>query len=189
MDCRKVMDMILTGYIDGELPAGLKEQVAAHIASCEKCRLFEADVRKIAVEPFEGVKKETPPEAVWANIKAALDKKAEKRTFGEILSENLKDILRVPGIVYAAGVVTIAAFAVLVILNAPFIKEKEVRRTGQAAQSTSQAVHTAKDRKGGDSYLKEQMDFIIMLQNNDNTVVTDSSNSDIGAFVEEMIIR
>lgn len=69
MKCRKVRDLILTDYLDGELPEGLKREVDAHLSKCALCREFQSKVIKNASLPFRDLKELMPEGYVLEEIK------------------------------------------------------------------------------------------------------------------------
>jgi anti-sigma factor RsiW len=43
--CREVVEL-LSGYLDGELPAPLRERVDAHLAACDGCTMVLDELRE-----------------------------------------------------------------------------------------------------------------------------------------------
>lgn len=72
MDCKKAQDLILTDYIDQEASLSVQESVRAHLASCEKCRAFEQEVRAHASEDLRNAGHIEPPAEVWNRIRDAI---------------------------------------------------------------------------------------------------------------------
>jgi hypothetical protein len=76
MECKKIQELLLTDYIDGEANDALKNEVERHINICHTCRQFERDLLKTAIEPLRKAKESKPPDLVWNHIKEALGKEA-----------------------------------------------------------------------------------------------------------------
>ena len=72
MRCGKAKKLLLAGYTDGELSPPLAEKVAAHLDSCEKCRILEVKIRSAAVTPFRNTDRPEVPEELWHRIKRAV---------------------------------------------------------------------------------------------------------------------
>jgi len=82
MECKKIQELLLTNYIDGEASDALKNEVERHVNSCHPCRQFKRDLLKTVIDPLRKAKKSKPPDFVWNHIKEALEKEAivfEKR--------------------------------------------------------------------------------------------------------------
>lgn len=77
MNCDQVRDLILTDYVDGQLPEEQKMILDKHLKSCAACHAFALEVKKDLVVPFEAVKSEVVPTAVWENIKDTIDPQEE----------------------------------------------------------------------------------------------------------------
>lgn len=91
MDCSKIQDLILGGYIDGELDDSLRHDVEKHIVECPGCREFKEKVQKITVEPFKEGKDIKPPDSVWRNIKAAISEEEHKQPLSVTLQERWRE--------------------------------------------------------------------------------------------------
>ena len=47
MNCKKIRELILTDYIDGEADEKTKMSVNAHVAECAECKELLSSVQKI----------------------------------------------------------------------------------------------------------------------------------------------
>ena len=71
MNCKKIEELILTDYIDGNLKAEALREVGAHLASCPNCRKLAAEAVS-AGKLFTGLKKEEPPADLWYKVRAEI---------------------------------------------------------------------------------------------------------------------
>jgi hypothetical protein len=76
MECKKIQELLLTDYIDGEAGDALKNEVERHVNICHTCRQFKQSLLKIAIEPFRKAKESKPPDLAWNRIKEAIVKEA-----------------------------------------------------------------------------------------------------------------
>ncbi len=141
MKCKKIQELILTDYTDGEMTAFDRQKVADHIRTCEKCRAFEKRLKENVVAPLQRTEHVQPPEEVWSRIKGAIEEPAR-----ESVAESVADFLR--GLVAVRKPVLVAAsLLVLVLVGGIFAK---TYFTGRDTVNT---------------YLEEQMDFLDSLYN------------------------
>ena len=69
-NCKKIQNLILTDYLDGEMDKSLVEK---HIASCKDCKRFLGIVEKTTVKPLENAKKlELDQDAIWTKIQGQI---------------------------------------------------------------------------------------------------------------------
>ena len=68
MECNKVQDLILTDYIDNEMPQESKEDLERHLLSCPSCQKFKMLVKKFSLDPFEDCPSPEVPKEIWQNI-------------------------------------------------------------------------------------------------------------------------
>lgn len=69
MNCKKIRDLILTDYRDGELSPSMKKKVDTHLEGCAACREFFRTVQETVIAPFQTASLKTPPEFIWYRIK------------------------------------------------------------------------------------------------------------------------
>jgi anti-sigma factor RsiW len=89
MKCKEIQELLLTDFLDGELPSARRAVVGQHLEGCLDCRAYAEEVRKTAVTPFTAAEEVSVPESVWQAISATID--AEERA---PLREQLYDCIR-----------------------------------------------------------------------------------------------
>ena len=72
MDCGKIKELILTGYVDNEIDGREKARLEAHCALCPGCKEYLEAVKTSAVTPFEGAPRREPPAFIWYRVKDAI---------------------------------------------------------------------------------------------------------------------
>ncbi|MFQ5952472.1 MAG: anti-sigma factor family protein [Candidatus Omnitrophota bacterium] len=115
MKCDRIRK-ILHDYIDGELDREDRRVVEDHLGACAECKRIEEKLRKIAVEPFEKAEKAVPPERVWNNIREAITKEAESRSF----------IFARPKLAFATAGLAVLVACVLILANIYLKREDPV---------------------------------------------------------------
>ena len=105
MNCKKIRELIMTDYIDGELREKLERKTREHLARCSDCRVFESELKKSAIEPFKDAKKLEAPGIVWENVREAI-KEPEKAPV---------IIIRRPAFSFALATVAIILIAIFTI--------------------------------------------------------------------------
>lgn len=71
-NCQKIKDLILTDYIDGQLPQDQKKEVSAHLTFCVSCQKFADETAKTLIIPFSEAVPEKVPSHLWENIKSKI---------------------------------------------------------------------------------------------------------------------
>lgn len=74
MECKKIQELLLTDYLDGEASDALQNEIERHVNSCHTCRQLERDLLKTVIEPLRKAKESKPPDFLWNHIKEALEK-------------------------------------------------------------------------------------------------------------------
>ena len=82
MNCKKMKELILTDYIDGNLKGRALEDVELHLKSCPSCRALAQDLRA-AGKLFRAVGQEATPSGVWHNILAEISAVPVRSHFAE----------------------------------------------------------------------------------------------------------
>ncbi len=120
MRCKKIQDLIMSGYIDGELKGNLLKRVKEHLNVCEECKQFEQALLKEAVTPFRQAQEIKPPESVWEGIKDAIYTNEERVSVFESLRNGLGYFLHAPkpALVFATAAVII--LLAIVFVRGPF---------------------------------------------------------------------
>jgi predicted anti-sigma-YlaC factor YlaD len=160
MKCKRIQDLIMSGYIDGELKGSLLKRVQQHLSVCQQCKQFEQIVLKQAVNPFRQAQEIKPPEFVWEGIKEAIYAKEEERvSVLESLRGGLDSLLYAPkpALVFATAAVII--LLAVVFIRGPF----GVQRLP-------------------DSYLDEHLEVTSYLE------VSEAGSLDFGTAIEEYLM-
>ena len=89
MKCKKMEEIILTDYIDGNLKGRILEEMEAHLVSCPGCRAL-AEEAKAAGKLLRSVPKQEAPPEVWHKIRDEISAAPARRFFPEIALENLR---------------------------------------------------------------------------------------------------
>lgn len=158
MDCKKIKELILTDYSDGEIDAGSREEIEAHLAACAACRQLAGALQKTVIGPFKKIEAVKPPDVVWHRIKEAIMSEKERQPAG--LYARLRDLLRgayyVPRPVYATVAVTCVLLMAVVFARLPVQQQRVVNK-----------------------YLQEEMEFIVNLKAEPKTTAYDSLTTKI----------
>lgn len=114
--CKKIQELILTDYLDGEIN---EASIDKHIASCEECRKFIAVVKKTTVEPLKNSKKDVlSQEIVWSKIQKEISKeKIYSNEYDDAPSffEKIKESFFLPNPTLAIGSFAVLIFMILVL--------------------------------------------------------------------------
>jgi anti-sigma factor RsiW len=158
MDCKKIKELILTDYSDGEIDAGSREEIEAHLAACAACRQLAGALRKAAIEPFKKIEAVKPPDVVWYRIKEAIMSEKERQPAG--FFERVRDLLQgayyVPRPIYATAAVMCALLMAAVFAMLPVQQQRVVNK-----------------------YLQEEMEFVVNLKAEPKTAAYDSLTTKI----------
>ena len=107
MNCKKIQELILTDYVDGELDEKTRRLVEDHLEVCEQCRQLEQKARA-ASTLFKQTQPARPPEKLWDSIKNAIEPREREnplKGFVERLRAPL--VIRKPGLVAAAVIILV----------------------------------------------------------------------------------
>ncbi len=69
MKCKRVMELLLTEYIDERLNEKENLEVKNHLESCQGCRDYYNLINKEVVAPLRNAREVTPSEEVWQGIR------------------------------------------------------------------------------------------------------------------------
>jgi len=162
MKCKRVQDMIKTDYIDGELDALLKSRIDEHLRICPECRRLEETLREGTIDPLKKAELMQPSEAVWDNIRAAIEEE-RTRTFPAISISALRDLF----IFRKPKLAIVTAFLLAVVI-------------------TFFSVRYYVSQNALEGYLQEQVEFLDLLGNGNG--VFDLEDIDIGIPGEEYLL-
>ena len=97
MNCKRVRELILADYLDGELGLRQEEALQHHLAQCWQCKKFATAAQKVGDELFACEGRVDPPEFIWHRIKEAiLAERRQKSHVLEGLFSKLKYLLYIP---------------------------------------------------------------------------------------------
>lgn len=94
----------LTAYVDGELPAARREEVAAHLGTCPECRATEGLLRRTLAQ-LPALPQFVPSPSLRREVLAKVD--ALPPTLGERLRALLRPTVLVPTAALAAALVLV----------------------------------------------------------------------------------
>ena len=114
MNCEKIKDMILEGYLDKETGSEERGLIERHLAECNSCREFVSVVTKSAIEPFKKAEIHKVPDSIWHRIKEAIESERQpdaRPSSTPNLIATLKNIFYIPKpVLVAASLIIMAAF-------------------------------------------------------------------------------
>lgn len=164
MNCNKIKDLI-SSYIDGELSETLQKEVEQHLNTCNQCKQLEETLRRIVIEPFKKAEKTKAPEAVWHQIKTAIEEKPTKSFFPDVIDRLSSSFFaRKP-------VLAVVTIMVLIFIGVALIK--------QVPFNSQEAVNT---------HLKEQMQFLSYLESDERISYSDMDNVELGTAIEKYLL-
>jgi len=166
MNCKKIRELIMTDYLDGEISQRLKEEVEKHLSSCYRCREFKQTVMKEAVEPFRVSGENKPPDYLWYRIKDAIAAKEEKEAVSVFRRMRIfwEHIFSFPKPVFALATISAVILTAVVLTKLPLNNQKTVNK-----------------------YLEEQLDFLVNLDV-DEPDYFDTGIVDLGTSIEEYLL-
>jgi len=163
MDCKKIRELILTDYSDGELTGKLKEEVESHLGTCAGCGRLLTSLRTHASDPLRRTRRANVPDALWQKIRDAIELEKETQPRGlYVFVQGLLARLRYsPRFGLATAFVLALLFMAAVFARMPLRSQETVN-----------------------SYLKEEMGFLANLKAESRT---DSQNI-LGTGIEEAFL-
>lgn len=111
MECKKIRDLLITDYLDGQAGAELKRQIQEHLKICPDCRKFEEEIRAAAVLPFKDATRPQVPQSIWSDIAEKIaERQSQKRSLLDLLREKLEVFtLPAPALAFACTTVILLA--------------------------------------------------------------------------------
>ncbi len=110
MNCKRMKDLILTDYIDGNLEGRALKDVERHLGSCPTCNALARDL-KAAGKLLRATPQEEVPSGIWHNIRAEISTASAKLNFPETVLMYARYYLS-----HLRPVVVIASAAVLLLV-------------------------------------------------------------------------
>lgn len=130
MKCKKIQELLLADYLDGETDEVTTNEVNGHMAVCTACRQFEQTVHDAARKPFACARRIKPPETVWNRVQEAIasGESSRRKGFPARLQDMLRHIFAVPKAAFSVLIVAVAALVMMVILSDFHLNRKTVAR-------------------------------------------------------------
>lgn len=115
LDCREVLSLLKSDYLDDELDPAGRGQVDRHLESCPACRKVRENLELIT-RPLRQTQKTAVPESVWQHLQSRISRRSLARfePAGISLADILKPFSMRPA--FAAA----AAAAVLIVISMAF---------------------------------------------------------------------
>jgi len=166
MNCKKIRELIITDYIDGQIAQGIKKEVEEHLAICSKCRQFKQTVLKEAIEPFKRAEEVRPPDYLWYRIKDAIAARGEKESLSVFRRVRIlwEHVFSSPRPVFALATISAVILMAVVLTKLPLNNQKTVN-----------------------TYLEEQLEFLVHLDVNESDYF-DTGIVSLGTSIEEYLL-
>ena len=162
MKCKKIRELIMTDYLDGEITEELRQQVDEHVKTCPGCRELLQAVRTGVSAPLQGAELMRPPESVWSAIKEKIEER-ESESVLELARDRFFELFTIRRPVLA--VVTVMLLFVIAI-----------------------GVYTGTslfEKRYVDTYIEDQMDFLYSLNGGNGE---GRGYEDIGIPMEDLLL-
>lgn len=144
MKCKKIREILMTDYIDGEIDTLLKTKVEDHIKGCKGCFMAKNELEANISAPLRGAELIKPPEELWHKIKDAIEEEVPTEKNFEITN-----VLRELFIARRPAMVAVTAIALFLVIG-----------------GLTRSHYVKKDMLN--SYFAEQVEFVDSLNNGDN---------------------
>ena len=121
MNCKKIQNLLITDYLDGELKdMVLCSRIQQHITNCIHCRQFEQEIQTIRA-PFTKTGHIEPPARVWDGIckKITAEQRLQPASLFEQKLEWLREFLFLRPPVFAAATVLAIVTLALLFMHVP----------------------------------------------------------------------
>ncbi|MFH1564036.1 MAG: hypothetical protein ABIF11_11580 [Nitrospirota bacterium] len=94
MNCKKIQELVMSDYFDGELDHVQGNRIQQHIDSCIHCKQFEQEIQKVRA-PFKKAKHIKPPARVWQSIRERITAEGmlPQGSLFEYILERLREFL------------------------------------------------------------------------------------------------
>ncbi len=129
--CRKVRELILTDYIDGQMAKRQETFIKLHMAGCDDCVQFFEDIKKSVIEPFASTEKVSPPQYVWERIKENIIIEERKKSPLRNLFRWITDIHYAPMPVFSFVTAMLLIVVVGVTIQSQFTINDSSKQTNQ----------------------------------------------------------
>ena len=110
MNCKKIQELLMTDYIDGELNEKMQASILEHLATCDRCKRFEENLKEKVINPLKSVEKQYPPYFVWENIKNRIikDRQSVSEKIDIVVTSKLSSIFKTLKPAFAVPAIAIA---------------------------------------------------------------------------------
>ena len=160
MKCKRIKEILITDYIDGQLSKALQEKIDEHLKICEQCREFEQLLQKKVIAPFKEAEQLQPPEFLWSRIRESVTAPEEQaQTVMERLGRSFHNIFIFRKPVLSAATVMAVILLAVIFTRIPF-----------------------NGSKATNIYLEEQIEFLSSLD------TEDPEHIDFGTSIEEFLM-
>lgn len=118
MTCKKIQELLLTDYADGETNAGQNEMIRKHIVSCRVCKELEAKIQADIIRPFQKTRRMEPPAHLWYRVKTTIESN-QKPPLPALIFEKIKKSFQIQKPVYAFSTAAIMLFIAIIVTASP----------------------------------------------------------------------
>jgi predicted anti-sigma-YlaC factor YlaD len=129
MNCKRIQELIMTDYMDGEASGSVESRIKAHLSDCADCRAFEQSLCRKSEMLFKNAHPVQPPPEVWQKIKEAV--REDQTQYAPSFLERLFDFLRESFAVRRPAYALATAFTVILVvgifLQSPLRKQMIVK--------------------------------------------------------------
>ena len=115
--CDYFKELILTGFIDGQLDKNTAGSVESHLLDCRDCRAFFKEVKHTVVEPIKQVPSKLVPVELWDAIKQGIEQENAVVSPWADLMNTLKGLISFPRMVPVFVSLVLMFLVVSVTLN------------------------------------------------------------------------
>jgi anti-sigma factor RsiW len=130
MKCEHVKELILTDYLDGQLEKEQEALLEKHLTICKDCREYELLTRAAVVEPFDNLKKQSPPEATWNKIREQIEEELPLQeptnSFADLIRK-IKSFLYIPKPAFVVAPIIVLILVVITVMKLPPEDQKIVK--------------------------------------------------------------
>ncbi len=144
MNCHKAKELLLTDAVDCELTGKLKEQLSAHLESCQECRKLRQDIESDLSILFRSAAAPEVPESLWKRIERKIQEEETLPLRKSVLSDlsfKIKEVMA--GIRLMLPRPAVGLSAALVMIMAVFFMARPMLYPGTSAYLSEQAVFLA----------------------------------------------
>ena len=171
MNCKKIQDLLMTDFLDGELEGSRRQQIDDHLKTCPACLEVKQHILEASVHPFQGLTQIKPPKSVWEKIEGRLDQEERQPVMMrkiahlvETTREGCAKIFSLPKPVLAVALGAILVVVVFATLKLPVYHQQEITGT----------------------YLAQEMSYLHQLGNAKVELVDE--NGSLGTAIETLFL-